>query len=170
MTAPRDICALSPDERKRIFLASLAQRGVVTAAAVEASPGVADPRNARMFFYRMRKEDAVFRHDWEESLKVFVGRLEAEIVRRGLDGWTEDRVVRDARGDVVRVDSVRRYDASLLKLLATRWMPEYGEKVEVKVEGGCEFPELKRISPEDAERLAQVLESIAAKRPGASEV
>ncbi|HET6203373.1 MAG TPA: hypothetical protein VFI25_11285 [Planctomycetota bacterium] len=162
----RDVCPLDPDDRKRRFLDALAERGVVQVAAALASPGVESPRAARSFFYRERKVDSVFRNAWQESLKVFCGRLESEIVRRAVDGWTEERVSTDAMGGVIRRDLVTRYDSHLLALLARRWMPEYGERVEVTDATPRErrFPELPGMKAEELRALVASVEAAAAAR------
>ena len=109
------------------FLARLAQDGDVSKAAEAAGVG-------RATVYEHRDQEPELCAQWDEAIEIALDRLEAEVVRRGLEGWLEPVYY---MGEAV--GTVRKYSDTLLlaKLNARAKGRGYGRqdmRVEVQVE------------------------------------
>ena len=91
------------EDRRRVFLARLAECGQVAPAARLSG-------SDRAAFYKERAVNVEFRAQWEEALAVALGLAEDELFRRGTDGWTEDVYYKG-----VVVGSIRKFSDSDLQ-------------------------------------------------------
>jgi hypothetical protein len=106
-------------DRREAFLATLAETGIVSAAA-----SIAGITRARA--YQVRKQDPGFALAWEGAEESAADALEAEAWRRAVDGVPEPlvsagRVVRDDDGQPL---AIRRYSDNLLLALLKARRPE----------------------------------------------
>ncbi len=69
--ARRDISA----PRREVFLAQLRDHGVVTWAAIAASPHTDDRKGASSSFYSLRRVSAAFSQEWDDALAEANDRL-----------------------------------------------------------------------------------------------
>lgn len=101
-----------PRKQRSAFLESLALHGNVTQAAHHAGLG-------RWKVYELRKQDAEFAREWEEALRESEDRLEAEAVRRAVDGVEEPYFYQgEQRG------ASRKYSDQLLMFLLKSRRPD----------------------------------------------
>lgn len=99
-------------QKRTTFLEALAERGNVSQAARLA--GV-----PRWRFYELRKEDAEFSREWHEALRISEDLLEAEAVRRAVEGIEEPYYYQgEQRG------MSRKYSDTLLMFLLKSRHPE----------------------------------------------
>ncbi|MBF0098390.1 MAG: hypothetical protein HQM04_13305 [Magnetococcales bacterium] len=100
-------------KRRMLFLAALAQSGVITEAAQAAGM-------SRGCVYTHRAKDPEFAREWDDSLLQFADSLEAAAHQRAVDGWLEPIF---QGGELV--GHARRYSDSLLLALLKAKRPEY---------------------------------------------
>ncbi len=124
-------------ERRAVFLELLAQTGIVSHSAAGASPNAksADPSGS---FRSLRDRDPLFAQEWELAMQRFNDRLEAEAIRRAVEGIPEaiyqkgERVIDHDGSPAV----VMRYSDRLLeRLLEAKLGREYARKREIEVSG-----------------------------------
>lgn len=121
----RFIMAMTP-ARIKVFLEDLAKHGSFPAACRTASPH--SRKGCLSTFKDMRKDDPEFAMAVEESMEEARGRLEAELYRRGVEGW-DDPVFQ--RGE--QVGTIRKYSDRLLEIQAKAKLgPEYREQARVE--------------------------------------
>jgi hypothetical protein len=166
--------------RRETFLAELARHGIVARAARAASPHSTVRDGAVSTFRQERARNPAFAATWDEAMERARGAVEAEVVRRGIEGWLEPVY---QRGE--RVGEVRKYDSRLLELHAKRLVPEYRERSQVElradvraraqVDHGLEV-QLRALSREERAEVRallarmQELQESAARRRSAPEV
>ena len=80
--------------------------------------------------------DPAFAEAYEEAYTYFKDALEAEMLRRAVQGWKEPVVGGKDKDEVVT--HVQKFDSQLLQLALKRHIPEYREKyqVDANVSGG----------------------------------
>lgn len=117
--------------RKRaLFLRVLGETGNVTEACRRAKVG-------RTQVYAWRESDVEFRKAWGDAEEVAMDAVEAEIRRRGLEGFDETTIEKDGKGKTITTKRVRRYSDRLLEVLARAHRPAFREsRVEVSGPGG----------------------------------
>lgn len=101
------------ERRKKLFIQALRKNGIVTAACDAAN------LTARLV-YTHRKTDANFAAAWEEGLEASTERLEAEAIRRGVDGVDEPLTYQDSI-----FGHKKRYSDNLLMFVLKKRKPEY---------------------------------------------
>jgi hypothetical protein len=107
-----------------LFLAELAQSGVVAYAAKAADVG-------RTAIYNRRVDDPEFARKWDEAIDVAVGELEMEARRRALDG-VEEPVYQGGR----EVGSIRKYSDTLLIFILKAAKPQtYRDNLKIEHAG-----------------------------------
>ncbi|MBF0186096.1 MAG: hypothetical protein HQM06_17140 [Magnetococcales bacterium] len=100
-------------KRRKLFLAALAQSGVITAAAEAAGM-------SRGCAYLQRAKDPDFAEQWESALEEFADSLESEAYRRAVEGW-EEPIFHGGQ----EVGTIRRYSDSLLRDMLRARVPRY---------------------------------------------
>ncbi len=100
-------------KRRKLFLAALAQSGVITAAAQAAGM-------SRGCVYLHRAKDPVFAEEWESALELFVDSLESAAHQRAVVGW-EEPIFQGGQ----RVGHIRKYSDSLLLAMLRARIPAY---------------------------------------------
>jgi hypothetical protein len=126
---------------KRVFLAHLAHRGVITEAVA------AQPWRAVGWFYLERQKDPDFDAAWAEALGEAKDRLHSEAWRRGVDGvdkplvWqgeitplrdpTTGEVVRDPETGRALPATVKEYSDTMLAMLLKRHDPGFRDSLTV---------------------------------------
>lgn len=134
--------ALTKATRQRareLFLAELAQRGNVSAAA-------AAGQLTRTWYYEERHRDPEFAAAWDEALETAIDAMELEARRRAFEGVEkpvigriskdQDGVLKDADGKALYI---REYSDSLAALLLKAHRPEkYRERQDVQHTGKIE--------------------------------
>ncbi len=115
------------DAVKNRFLELVAEHGPCIAKHARAVD--VSPETVRVH----RRDDSDFAEAFEVATGVYRGRLEEEILRRGVDGWDEPIFYKGAQ-----VGVIRRFDSGLLLAHARRHIPEYRDKLDVNahVTGG----------------------------------
>ena len=114
-------------ERRERFLKALAETGIVSTAVEIAG-------TSRTRVYERRKRDAAFSAAWEAAEEQAADALEAEALRRAVDGVAEPLV---SAGKVVRDDDgnplvIRRFsDTLLITLLKARRPDRFKDRSEV---------------------------------------
>lgn len=111
---------------KERFLRILAQTGRVQSAA-----DAAGIHRSTAFLHR--KQDSEFAEKYTDALERFRDRLEAEMFRRGVEGWDEPVFYRGERAtDGGEPAVIRKFSDRMLELLARGNMPDkYRENVKV---------------------------------------
>jgi hypothetical protein len=110
MSDPRD--GAEPSCWRERFVAAFELTGNVSAAARAA--GV-----HRGTAYRHRQVEPEFRAAWDEAGEVAADALEAEVRRRGMEGWEEPVYYNG-----VECGRIRKYDSKLLMFLLRALRPE----------------------------------------------
>lgn len=141
---------------KDVFLRDLAQHGIVRLAAQTANPQTKTGKGAARAFYDERLRDPNFAEAWDEAVEEAGAQIEAEIVRRGVNGFEEQRM--DANG---RVTILRRYSDPCLLALARARIPAF-RKSDVELSG-----KLEQVNAED-QKLAAEVRKLATKLSGDS--
>lgn len=141
------------EERKQRFLDELAKHGIIGQAAKLAS--LHSHRGCMASFYAERENDPAFAEAWDEALTMARGAIEAELHRRGVEGY-EEPVWWQGK----EVGSVTKYSDALLLARIRAIAPEYRQKQQVEHSGGVEMKplQLEQLTPKQRELLAQILE------------
>jgi hypothetical protein len=114
----------------KAFLAALRRNGVITTACEAAGVG-------RTTVYDKRNADPVFAIAWDEALVEAADRIEAEVIRRAIDGYG---VPVRYKGDVVGID--RAFSDSLAQMVLKAHKPDkYKERVQIDI------PEINKALP-----------------------
>lgn len=118
------------------FLENLRLYGVWTVAcdAARISPDTAD---------KIRLRNSKFAHQCEQAIRASTDLLEASIIVRGRDGWTEPVFGKAANGEPVMVGKVRKYDGNLAIAAMRARRPEVwreNHNVEMSGPGGAPLP------------------------------
>lgn len=126
----------------KAFLTALAHNGVVTYACEAAGIG-------RRTAYDRRETDTEFAAAWEDAVEEARDRIEAEAIRRAVDGY-------DApvwyQGELVGTN--REYSDSLMQLVLKGNKPDkYGDKLIIKLK-----PEWASVFDEAGKSPADILE------------
>jgi len=148
------------EKRKQRFLNELAKHGIVSQAAKAASP------KASLGCYRTfvceRARNPEFAEAWEDALMEAHDNIEAEIVRRGQEGWEEPQFNKQT-GE--KYASLRKYSDRLLELRAKAHLRNHGETVQkiqlsgkVETDGPDILKALSSLSPEKREAIAKILQ------------
>lgn len=152
---PRALTKRTRQRAREVFLAELAQRGIVQDAC--AAAGL-----SRVWFYAERAADADFAAAWDTALDEANDHIEREAYRRAVEGVEKPvigRVAKDQDGIITDDDGkpvyIREYsDQVLLRLLGARrptvWR-ERGGSITVNLTP----EELAKMSDDDLERLKQ---------------
>jgi len=152
--------------KKKLFLKELERSGNVGAACKLAGLG-------RRTVYDHRSSDPEFAAAWDEVFDAFVDQAEAELRRRGVEGY-EEPVVHLGRfsyeegpnGERVPV-TVRKYsEAALIFYLKGRRREVFGERVqqEISAPGGGPMqiqnilPDISNLSPQEKLALANLID------------
>lgn len=143
---------LIDDATKLFILRQIEETGDVDSAI--ASVGV-----SRRIFNRSRKED----ENWDEQVfqaqQVFIRKIEAEAVRRAVEGWDEGRMT--AKGDSY---TVRKFsDQLLLALLKANSKAKYADHkvVESREADKPATVDWSKLSPEEQDALRLMLERLS---------
>jgi len=124
---------------KRAFLAALAETGIVTRAAEAA--GITTKT-----VYSLREVDDAFAEEWRLARESAADRMEAEALRRAVDGVDEPVFGSGGVGlGSVKVGTIRRYSDTLLIFLLKGIRPDkYRERRELsgKLDGSLEVKNL----------------------------
>jgi len=151
------------EKRKTAFLEALRIYGVAARAAREASPN-AKGTSVISTFKDERNRNASFRNAWDEALEAHAGDLVVELYRRAMTG---DQVpIQNAKGEVIAWRSIRS-DKLLLEAVrahAPAFTPRTQTEVTAKVRN--ESMGLDQLSPENQDKLREILESEQARRLG----
>lgn len=135
--------------QKELFLRELAVHGIVRRAALAAAEAagrnVKSGRGAARAFYDERARDSEFAAKWDEAVEESGAAIEAEVHRRGVEGFEEQRV--DSSG---KVHLYRRYSDPCLLALARARLPAF-RKSDVELTGRVE-----QLSAEDQKLAAEV--------------
>lgn len=129
----------------------------------------------RTTIYQWRQNDEQFAAAYAEAEADICDDIESEIMRRGLTGWTDTQTTteRDAlTGEMVvtKIIKTKKYDSTLLRLLAAAHMPDrYGQRLDVTSRGeqlGSAYVALSAIigDTDRANEAATLIESIAGYR------
>ena len=139
-------------EKEAAFLEQLRLTGNVTASARTIG-------NARKTFYLHRDQDSEFAAAWDEALLEATDALEAEVRRRGHDGWDEPIFY---QGQMVA--TVRKYSDTLLIFLLKAHNDKFKDHARVDLGGQRENPvQLEareiaaKLSPEAQEKIQKIL-------------
>lgn len=128
------LALVDDEERKRVFLETLAQTGSVAAACQAASPHSDSDRHSKTSFYDLRRRDASFASAWQDAVNSALGAVENEIWKRAFEVPTTPVV--DKRGQVVGQRQDRLSADRLLLRLASRLDPEnWAERRKTDVHG-----------------------------------
>lgn len=125
--------AWTKDTRQRarvLFLEALARRPFVSEAAAHAGIG-------RATAYKWRDEDPEFATAWDDALETALDAAEAEMWRRGVQGWDEPLIGRVDKDQDGIITHVRRHSDAMLTLALKAHRPEkYRERFEHDHRGG----------------------------------
>ena len=138
------------DERKAVFLKTLAATGSPTAAASEATPWSQHRHGGVATFRDEARRDPAFAASWERAMQAALATVEREIVRRAMEppkrpiwengavkGWVEDRASSD----------------KLLLRVAAKLDPAWRERTTVDANLAIQA-EMLTVSPQDVLLLA----------------
>ena len=151
--------------RKEAYLAALRATGSMRAAARLASPGCSGEGPHSTFRMAMQREPA-FAAAVHDAMDDALGRLEAEAMRRAVDGYQRPIY---QRGELVGHETVYS-DHMLLTLLRARAPEVYSERRDVHVSGHVEHghnvltidaADLLLLNQRDKETLITVLQRLA---------
>lgn len=110
------------DTWEKAFLTALRKNGVVTIACEAAGVG-------RTTVYEKRRDDPEFLADWDEAIEIAADRIEAEVIRRAVDGMT---VPVYYKGEIVGFN--REFSDSLAQMVLRAHKPEkYRERVTLDI-------------------------------------
>ena len=142
--------------RKKRFLEELAKHGNVKIAAQATHPHRAI--GADSAFRAERERDPDFAAAWDEALEEAAALLEAEIHRRGVEGYEETR--EDNKGNVT---IIRKFSDQCLLNLARFRIKGFGKqeveaKVDAKVDAKIDLGSLASLSRESREELRRIIE------------
>lgn len=136
----------SRQRAREAFLAELAARGNVSAAA--AAAGI-----SRYTFYEWRAADPDFAAAWDTALETAIDAMELEARRRAVEGVEKPivgRVGKDQDGVIVYV---REYSDSLMTLLLKAHRPDkYRERTDVRHSGKID---VTRLSDDELSAIAE---------------
>jgi hypothetical protein len=141
--------------RKAIFLSHLSRHGIVSAAARAASPHLPDSSKdgGMSTFYACRKRDVDFAQAWDISIAIAADNVEAEIHRRGCEGYEEDVYFRGEK-----VGTTRKYSDNLLLARMKALDPtRYGNKVDVTSKVEIEPLGIEDLNPAQRELMRKLL-------------
>ena len=128
--------ALTKVTRQRVremFLAELAQRGNVSAAAEIATM-------SRRWFYEEREGDPAFAAAWDDALETAIDAMELEARRRAVEGVEKPIIGRVGKDQDGIITVVREYSDALMTLLLKAHRPEkYRERTDVQHSGKLEI-------------------------------
>lgn len=141
-------------KRKELFLAELAEHGIVARAARAASPG--SLRGALRTFRDHRLRDAEFAAAWDEAMAQARAAVESELHRRAVEGWEEP--IFGGRHKERIVGTVRRYSDRLMELRVKALMPEYRDRSHLEVAAKDSLTEEQRLMSFPPELRQQWLE------------
>src|SRR5262249_39788890 len=117
------------EAHREVFLRELAIHGIVQRAAMTANPEAKTARGAARAFYDERLRDHEFAAEWDEAVEEAGATIEAEIHRRGIEGFEEQRI--DSSG---KVTVLRRFSDPCLLALARARLPQF-RKSDVELSG-----------------------------------
>ena len=106
------------EQRKAIFLKTLAATGSVAAACQAASPHSDSERHSKSTFFELRRRSPEFAAAWDEAIHAALGVVESEIFRRAMHPAVSP--VTDRAGNVVGVREDRMSADRLLVKIAAR--------------------------------------------------
>ncbi len=118
------------EQRRRVFLETLAATGSMTAAAQAASPHAQGERGAYESFRDLVRRDPQFAADVAEAKAAALGRVEKVIADHALNGVRRPIY---QRGELVGHEQV--FDHKLLLALAARLDPEWSERRRTELAG-----------------------------------
>lgn len=154
------------DVRRQTFLKVLSETGSFAAASRAASPHSKDRHGAASTFKQLMQRDPEFNADVEEARSQALGRLEAECVRRAVEGVQRPIY---QRGELVGHEQVHS-DGLLMFALRALDPAKYNEKRQVEVKGDVTHrvvgllispQDLLSLNKDDRSDLERILEKIA---------
>ena len=119
------------DNRKALFLAKLAEHGIVGEACKRAS--LHSNNGCIASFYRERDNDEEFAAAWDEALDIASSSVEAELHRRGVRGYDEP-----VWWQGKEVGSVRKFSDALLLARIRKLDPDYRTKQSIEHSGAVD--------------------------------
>jgi hypothetical protein len=155
--------------RKQAFLAALRATGSIRAAARRASPGSRSAEGPRSTFRMALQRDPEFAAASQEALDDALGSLEAEAMRRAVEGYQRPIY---QKGQLVGYETVFS-DNMLLTLLRARAPEAYSERRDVHVTGTVshlhgvltiDVAEISLLDPADRDALMGILDRLASAR------
>ena len=153
MSAPQGQAPID-DERRALFLETLARTGSLAHAAAVASPHLAgrSPHPGQSSFRKLMRTDPAFTEAVEEARKAFLGKVEEAIASRALEGWEEPVY----QGGAL-VGTKRVYDNRMLLAAARRHDPEaWSERSKLEVSGQVAHAHLGvHVTLEDLDLLSE---------------
>lgn len=141
--------ALTKATRQRareLFLAELAERGNVSAAA--AAGGL-----SRVTFYEWRAADPSFAAAWDEALETAIDAMELEARRRAVDGVEKPLIGRIGKDQDGIITIIREYSDSLMTLLLKAHRPEKFADLTRSVQMNVTPEQIEQMSDDELERL-----------------
>ena len=152
--------------RKQAFLAALRATGSIRAAARRASPGSRSTEGPHSTFRMALQRDPEFAAAAQEAMNDALGSLEAEAMRRAVEGY--QRPVYQ-RGELVGYETVYS-DNMLLTLLRARAPEAYSDRRDLHVTGSVshvhgvltiDAADLLLLEDGDRDTLVRVLDRLA---------
>lgn len=144
----RALTKLTRQRAREVFLAELAQRGNVSAAAEAAGL-------ARATFYEYRSADPDFAAAWDEALETAIDAMELEARRRAVEGVEKPIVGRIGKDQDGIITYVREYSDSLMTLLLKAHRPDkYRERTDVHHSGELGIKGYAHVSPDDWDKTS----------------
>lgn len=126
---PRALTKATRQHAREVFLAALQQQPNVTLAARAAGL-------SRQTMYEWRDADEQFAAAWDAALEEALDLAEAEMWRRGVEGWDEPVFGRVAKDQDGQVGAVRKYSDAMLTLALKAHRPDkYRERQQIEHTG-----------------------------------
>lgn len=158
------------EERKRVFIDTLANTGSAAAAAHAATPWATARHGGLQTFRDERKRDPAFAEAWARAEEAALAKVESEVMRRAMEP-SERPIV--SGGKLLGVE--RTYDNKLLLSLARRLNPEaWSEKKQIEHSGQVQHDhrhahaiavleprDVLLLAPDDQQQLIALVEKIA---------
>ena len=125
----RALTKVTRQRARETFLAELARRGNVSAAAEIATM-------SRRWFYEEREGDPQFAAAWDEALETAIDAMELEARRRAVEGVEKPIIGRVGKDQDGIITTVREYSDSLMTLLLKAHRPDkYRERQQIEHTG-----------------------------------
>ena len=147
------------DGRKEMFLRELRKHGIVGEAVKRASLHLHNPSMGP--WYKERDADPEFAKAWDEALDIARYTVEAELHRRGVEGY--DRPVYQGGKEV---GSIKEYSDALLLARIRKLDPAYRQRQTIEHGGAVAVTpvDFSQLSDQSRDLMRQILEIETAKQ------